>query len=258
MSRQANERLVKAIASASILSAAVLLLAPSPAIRVAVGLPFALVLPGYAIGAALFPQRALGIPERIVFSVGLSLAVVALGGLALNLTPWGLRTESWTVLLCATTCLASLIALKQQRSLVAASAPTGIGLNGRQVLLLGLAVIVVVAAIGLARTPAPQQSVQGYSLLWMLPSNDGDPNAVRLGVESMELASAQYRLEVKVDGQAAQAWSSITLVPGEKWEDRIVLPAGTSANATVEAALYRLDDPQSVYRQVTLRRGVSQ
>ena len=258
MSGQADERFIKAVAVVSVISALVLLVATSPAIRVAFGLPFALVLPGYAIVAALFPQRALGIPERLVLSIGLSLAVAALGGLLLNWTSWGLRVESWAVLLCATTCLASVIAIKRRRrSPAVTSMPVGIGLSGRQALLLGLAAVVVVAAIGLARTPAPQQSVQGYTLLWMLPSDDGNPNTVRLGVECMELAPTPYRLEVKVDGRIAQEWSSILLKPGAKWENRIVLPAGFGSG-TVEAALYRLDDLQSVYRQVILRLGESQ
>jgi len=258
VSRPADERFIKAAAVVSVISALMLLVTTSPAIRVAVGLPFALVLPGYAMVAALFPRRALGIPERLVFSIGLSLAVAVLGGLVLNGTAWGLRVESWAAWLCATTCLASVVAIRQRRR----NPPlpltrVGLGLSGRQSLLLGLAAVVVVAAIGLARTPAPQHSVQGYTLLWILPSDDGNPNTVRLGVDCMELAPTSFRLEVKWDGRIAQEWSSIMLKPGEKWENRIVLPADFG-NGTVEAALYRLDDRQSVYRRVSLRLDQSQ
>jgi hypothetical protein len=57
-------------------------------------LPLVLVLPGYAVTAALFPNRSLGVPERLVFSLGLSVAIVVLGGLLLNVTPFGVRAEA--------------------------------------------------------------------------------------------------------------------------------------------------------------------
>lgn len=79
-------------------------------LRVVVGLLFVLFLPGYALLAALFPERAhsrgtddvggdagpdqrQGIDgvERLALSVCLSIAVVPLIGLALNFTPWGIK-----------------------------------------------------------------------------------------------------------------------------------------------------------------------
>jgi uncharacterized membrane protein len=91
-------------------------------VRVVVGLPFVLFVPGYALIAALFPEAggsdavedtadataeastgestdtagALdsgGIDgiERVALSFGLSIAVVPLIGLVLNFTPWGIR-----------------------------------------------------------------------------------------------------------------------------------------------------------------------
>lgn len=76
-------------------------------LRVVLGLPFVLFLPGYAFIAALFPEagesvdagedasvtRDAGIDglERVALSFGLSIAVVPLIGLVLNFTPWGIR-----------------------------------------------------------------------------------------------------------------------------------------------------------------------
>ena len=81
-------------------------------LRVVVGLPFVLFVPGYALIAALFPEAGEGpVPEdehvegsrftddregidgieRVALSFGLSIAVVPLVGLALNFTPWGIR-----------------------------------------------------------------------------------------------------------------------------------------------------------------------
>jgi uncharacterized membrane protein len=60
-------------------------------IRTAFSLPLVLFLPGYALIAMLFPEKnGLEAMERIALSVGMSVAVVPLIGLALNFTPWGI------------------------------------------------------------------------------------------------------------------------------------------------------------------------
>ncbi len=62
------------------------------AIRMVFALPSILFIPGYALIAALFPQReGLDGLERIALSFGLSIAIVPLIGLVLNYTPWGIR-----------------------------------------------------------------------------------------------------------------------------------------------------------------------
>ncbi len=66
-------------------------------IRVILGLPFILFIPGYVLIFALFPtrktDRGIDVIERIALSFGLSIAVVPLIGLGLNYTPWGIRLE---------------------------------------------------------------------------------------------------------------------------------------------------------------------
>ncbi len=72
--------------------AAVIWFVPSSGVRAALGLPFVLFTPGYALILALFPRKsALDAIERVALSIGLSFAVVALLGLALNYTSWGIR-----------------------------------------------------------------------------------------------------------------------------------------------------------------------
>lgn len=98
-------------ATAAVLTVAIVLWDPWGPLRVLLGLPYVLVLPGYALVAALFPERHRtyqvtkgeegqeteeveeGIDglERAALSLGLSIAVVPLIGLGLNYTPWGIR-----------------------------------------------------------------------------------------------------------------------------------------------------------------------
>lgn len=61
-------------------------------LRIILGLPLVLFLPGYALIATLFPRKDdLDAIERIALSFGLSIAITPLLGLALNYTPFGIR-----------------------------------------------------------------------------------------------------------------------------------------------------------------------
>ena len=242
-----------AIATASVALLAIPLAADNTALRAVSGMLLVLVLPGYAMTAAGFPRPGLGLAERILFSVGLSLVVAVLGGFLLNWTPWGLQGGSWLGLLWGTTLAASLVAFaRRQRDPAVTANPVSPGLSRRQGLMLALAALGVVVALGFSRTPTPLDRSQGYTLLWMLPVEDGRRNAVRLGVSSMESSVTHYRLELRVDGQTVHEWPSIGLAPGEKWESSAELLAGQTGRGLVEALLHRLDSPDRVYRHVTL------
>jgi len=113
----------------------VIFVAPAASwLRVALGLPFVLFLPGYALVAALFPgaspagpgpgpgagpgaSRGLGALERVALSVGLSIAAVPLLGLALNYTPWGIRLAPVVLTLYTFTILLATVALARRARL---------------------------------------------------------------------------------------------------------------------------------------------
>jgi len=66
-------------------------------LRIALGLPFLLFIPGYLLIFILFPRKkeynSIKGLERIGLSLGFSIALVSLAGLLLNYTPWGIRLE---------------------------------------------------------------------------------------------------------------------------------------------------------------------
>ena len=218
-------------------------------------LPLVLVLPGYALTAVMFPRGSLGVLDRLVFSLGLSVAIVILGGLALNWTPFGLRASSWSVLLASITLGACVVALvRRQGRSVTGSARWGVRIPGftiRQGLLLGLAAVIVCAAIVVSSIGAAQQPFPGFTQLWILPTGGAKTsNAVHLGVSNMELKAMQYRLIVNMDGKVVKVWPSIGLKSNEKWEATLVLPQ--TEYVQVEALLYRAVAPTTIYRHVTL------
>jgi len=81
----------------SVILLPVVLLNITDNLRIVLGLPFILFIPGYILIFALFPtkkiDKGIDIIERIALSFGLSIAVVPLIGLGLNYTSWGIRLE---------------------------------------------------------------------------------------------------------------------------------------------------------------------
>jgi uncharacterized membrane protein len=226
-----------------------------------VTLPLVLVLPGYALTSALFPNHSLGVAERLVFSLSLSLIIVILGGLALNWTPFGLRASSWAVLLGGFTLGASAVALVRRRG-QGAPAPGwlgigNIGLTLRRGLLLGLALVIVCGAVAVSIIGAERQSYAGFTQLWFRPSGGAyAENAVSFGVSNMEATAMEYTLTVNLDGKVVKEWLSIDLNPNGKWKATLVLAHNGNAGAVrVEVDLYRADAPKTIYRHVMLWLG---
>jgi uncharacterized membrane protein len=107
-------------------------------LRILLGLPFVLFVPGYALIAALFPEAPTksfdkgdsdegtrqdvhvdGIDgiERVALSFGTSIAVVPLLGLILNFTPFGIRLAPIMVFTSAITLVLTILAIERRRDL---------------------------------------------------------------------------------------------------------------------------------------------
>ena len=127
-----------------VLTALTIVVVISPALnetplRVVIGLPFVLFLPGYAFIAALFPEagtspteggeqseetdaegfgryldRGIDGLERVALSFGLSIAIVPLIGLVLNFTPWGIRLVPILASVSAFTVVATVVAARRR------------------------------------------------------------------------------------------------------------------------------------------------
>ncbi len=93
---------------------------PSNVLRIILGLPFLLFLPGYTLITVLFPRKRIldGI-ERVALSFGLSIAVVPLSGFVLNYTPWGIRLYPILISLTIFLIITSVIAWYWRQRLVA-------------------------------------------------------------------------------------------------------------------------------------------
>jgi uncharacterized membrane protein len=221
-------------------------------IRGAAALLFVLLLPGWAITAALLPEKVFGFWERLVIAVGLSIAIAMLTGLLLHLTPWGIQTGVWWSLMAGITLIAGLVALGRIRSRITVP---GVQFNRTQLAqvgLIGMALLVSSLAVIIARQPSPPQGFEGYTSIWIFPFRYEGEQAIQVGVSSREFEEMAYILELQWNGRVIKEYPPFNLSPGESM-DVILRFEGDflAAGGAIQAMLYRMEDQEQVYRQVT-------
>ena len=242
------------VGAAGIASAAILLVllgVMNPILRAVFGLPLVLLLPGYTLVAALFPSHSLRGPERFVLSLGMSLVVTALLGFVLNLSPAGLTPVAWVVWLGSLTLAASGVAmLRRPGYLRLDRPPVYAGLDLGSGVLFGLAALIVLLSVQGVRNAALQQDASDtFTQLWVIPNGDVTSNTLRIGVRNVEGNTLSYTVKVVNGDTTLNEWPSITLQPGETWQTLEALPAGLSTSEPVEVFLYRVEQPNVIYRR---------
>ncbi len=221
----------------------VALLAGAPIARTALTVLLVFVAPGYALTQALFPFRTFSVAERAVLTIGLSLATTIVGGLVLNVTPWGLQIGSWLVLLMGVTAIVGAVAIVQRRRVgkVLVRFPH-IGINWQQGALLAGAVLIAVTAVGVASVGAAQQHYAGFTQLYMLRVEAHGRGAANLRIVNHENETVQYSMVLRIDGHITRRWTTISMVAGGVWATVIPLPAGRSSWNIARAILWRQHD----------------
>ncbi|WP_433789999.1 DUF1616 domain-containing protein [Actinoplanes sp. CA-252034] len=227
-----------ALAGLTVAAAVAVELGPLP-VSLPGGLLLAFVLPGFALGEAIFRpgRRDIGVVERAVLAPALSLAVLVLGGLILWAAGGHLNRTSWT-LVCAVTTLIAAGAAYYRTLRAEPAAPGGERAAGpaksvqerliRDVLPLALAVLLVAGAGVWSYADSVHTHDVPVSTLSAQPPGpvDADGNrAVR--VAATGLAAGEWtmvlsdpagvevgRQEVTPDGDGD--WSGQISVPGDQ------------------------------------------
>jgi uncharacterized membrane protein len=212
-------------------------------------IPLVLFVPGFIVTMILFPWSRLSIPERLLLSIGLSIALVALGGLILNLTPWGLQPSSLWIAFVVGLVIGIAILFYARRTWwrEGIAFPKNANFNARQWVLMALAALMAVMAFRVARTPAPQNGLEGYTLLSAQAA--GTPNSIRLGVRSEEFKETKYQIKYQFNGKVHDG-PMLDLNPGQTWEQVVSIPVEDLGGKSFTVLLYRLDKPTDVYRYV--------
>jgi uncharacterized membrane protein len=195
---------------------------PDNPVRTVLGLIFILALPGYVATAALFPNReSIDAIERVALSIGLSIAIVPLAGLALNYTPFGIRLEPILATLSGFVLIASVVAWRRRASLpederFAVDIKIDLSMKGMpmvdRVLTVGIVITLAATLILLAYVVAVPRNGESFTQLALLGPNmkaEGYPHnltlnqsaSVFVSVGSFETANRNYSLVILLQPQ---------------------------------------------------------
>ncbi len=215
-----------------------------PIIRAPLAIPLVLYLPGYTLALALLPPAALSRVEFLLVSVTLSIAVSALGGLLLGLTPNGLNPLSWTLMLSAVAIAGALVA--SRRSAADASTDdrrSGWPRPGRvEVAVLVVATLAVAAILTGTTVIASRMVAPPPAQLWMLPV-DGQPNEAQLGMRA-GTPGGQYVIKLTSSGTPIAEYP-VTLGDGEQWQTTVTFDPADRTKPIV-ARLYEGDSATDI------------
>lgn len=217
-------------------------------------LPLVFILPGYALSAALFPPRAIDRGLRLVLTVVLSLAAIALGGLVLNLVTV-LERGTFVGLLALVTLVAAAVALNGRQGMRSYRSPRSRRPRPPILVALTLAATIGLAgvAIAIASAGANRQLEEShFSELWLVPQGGTrappDEPPVLVGFANQEGKTVDYRLTVRQGNTEIGTWK-VRLDDGREWE--ITLPVDElSGTGTLVASLHRFGQP---VRRVSVR-----
>jgi uncharacterized membrane protein len=238
-----------------------IVLIPDSPLRVILGVPFVLFFPGYTLMGSLFPAKQdLGGIERLSLSVGLSLAVVPLVGLALNYTPWGIRLYPVILSLFMLTLVLSVISnyrrsklnIEQNMSLpIQIKMPQLSKMHKFDKLFIVSFIIAMILIGGLFVYIASAPKIgEPFTEFYVLGVNGeltnypvnltlGDKGVVIIGVTNHEYQTVNYTITVSLNNQTIQTIDNIRLSNEMNWTQNCNFTPKDSGKSSLDLTLYK-------------------
>jgi len=258
---------------------AVIIFLPSNTLRVILGIPFLVFIPGYVLTAVFFPKKeSIDSAERAALSFGLSIPIVGFIALILNFTPWGIIVESILYSTASFIFVTSIIAgarrkrLPEEERFGVEFRPGVLGwgegiLSKVLSVIFVLAILVVLGALGyIVAVPKAQESFTEFYVLGLegkaidYPNQlvVGEEGRVIVGIINQEHETVSYRVEVRIDGVKNNEIEPIVLEHNEKWEEEVsFIPQKAGENQKVEFLLYKSDKAEPILKPLHLWLDVS-
>jgi uncharacterized membrane protein len=205
-------------------------------IRLLIGIPLLLFLPGLLVTTTLFPKRRdLTALERLSLSVVVSIVVTIADG-ALLLITIGLSFASVLISMLIIVALLAATSLIRARSQPKSDRLT---LRNSSTLSRGIIVVVaifaVVALIGVIFASSVKPSQENFSEFYVLDQNGktldypknvtaGDTGKAIVGITNRETSTDTYRYMVLLDNSTIYTSDNITLKTGENHEELVSIP----------------------------------
>src|SRR5436305_13389283 len=219
-------------------------------------LPLVFLAPGYLLIELLTQKREHDGITHLLLSIGLSISIDILGGFLLNVIPIGLTALTWVIFLSALTIACMLLCMVKRRRWQIYGDRKQRDLPTRyEFPLLTMTIYVVIFAFLYTNNIIIEQQYKGFTQFWLLlDDHESHICIIQLGIENREIITTTYQIELKKNNQHAAHWSSITLVPQQRWQGQlpIAISDAQTTPLSVEADLYRQQEPNSVYRAVRL------
>jgi uncharacterized membrane protein len=251
---------------------AVITLFPTNILRIILGLPFVLFLPGYTLMAALFPKkRGTGGIELLALSFGTSIIVVSLLGLMLSFTPWQIRLESVLYATAAFIFIMSAIAwVRRRRSgerfdLEFRLRLPGWGESARdKAYSVALTIFILGTLVVLGYVLATARVGEKYSEFYILGEegqvmeysgdlNVGEEVKVTVVIANHEYETVDYRIELTIDGIKNSEIDDITLEHNEKWQHEVSFtPEVAGENQEADFFLYKQGEDEPYFEPLRL------
>jgi uncharacterized membrane protein len=245
---RAGDKAISFAALVTVTCTAGVIVIPSSALRLPLGLLLACYLPGSAILWAVFRSPRITL-AGLVFAAGLSIAATVLCGFALHFAA-AMTRGGWAVALCAMTLAALGVArLRNSRGFENRPLAWPPLRPARLAAMLGAAGLALVA-VAVARHEIYARPEFAYTEFWMVPEPGG--GLVALGVKNAETDATAYDVEVSIDGNVAHAWRGISLAVGESWTTEFTLPPQSAGAKGIQAWLFKDSDRSVIYRRVWL------
>ncbi|TAH69116.1 MAG: DUF1616 domain-containing protein [Anaerolineaceae bacterium] len=244
-------------------------------LRIILGLPFALFLPGYLLLATLFPQKdELDGLARIALSIGLSIIIVPLIGLVLNFLSWGVKLVpmmlsiiSFDIVLIFLSWYRRTKLPEEQRFALTlnidlikwSDKSKATKVIHTALLITGFLLIVTLAFV--LSSPKKGKNFTEFYITGLEDVTAGYPKQLKVGVNGRvkaviinnEQEKTSYRMEIIVDGIIIQTIEPIYLENMEKWEEIVLFKAEKSNDhAKVDFLLFRDNQDTKPYRQLRL------
>jgi uncharacterized membrane protein len=248
-------------------------------IRIILGLPLVLFLPGYSLIAALFPRKDdLDGIERVALSIGLSIAITPLLGLALNYTPFGIRLSPVLIVLSVFT-ISLAIGAYARRSMIQEEdrfvvdfaaffknmkesfKTTDMRIDKIFTVILIISIVLAISMTAyVIVTPKEGEKFTEFYVLGPggkaedYPTNlkVGEKGEVIIGIVNHEYANVTYQLEARLNGEVIDE-KSIELMHNETWESPFTFRATRAGeDQKLEFLLYKEGIMNEVYRSLHL------
>lgn len=244
-------------------------------LRIILGLPFALFLPGFLLTAVLFPKKdEIDGLTRITISVGLSIIIVPLIGLLLNYLSLGVKLLPMMLSLIFLDTFLLFLSWYRQTNLPEekrfsltltidllkwSNKTKGTNIIHTALLITGF--LLIFTSVFILSSPKTGKSFTEFYITGLDDKTAGYPKQLQVGengtvkavIVNNEHQKTRYRMDILVDGDIFQTISPIDIENQEKQEITVLFNTEELEDlVNVEFLLYRDGQDMKPYRQLRL------